>query len=197
MHIRGYQRPVRPRRSTIPIYVASVGPHMTRLAGEVADGWIAHELGSPDYLRARILPSLTEGIEGAGRRREDVAVVASACCVPHPDGARARRWAAGLVAFYATVRTYEPFFEWHGFLDEARAVQAAFRAGDHEGMVAAVPEAMVARLTIAGTVDEVRAGLARYEGLADRIKLSPPTHFVPADVTAEVQDAIIDLVAAT
>lgn len=195
--IRGFRRPHPPRRSAIPLYLAAVGPQMTRLAGEVADGWIAHELGSPDYLRSEILPSLLDGTTRAGRSREDVQVVASVVCVPHADAAHARRLAATTVAFYASVRTYLPFFEWHGFGDEARAVRAAFVAGDEKGMIAAVPDPMVDRLTVAGTPDEVRSTIGRYDGLADRVKLSPPAYFLGDDVIAEVQEAIIDLVAGT
>lgn len=194
MRIAGYRRPYAPEREWIPVYVAAVGPLMVELAGELGDGWIAHELGSPAELRTRVLPRLARGLERGGRARDEIEVVASACCVPYRDPAQARRWAAALVAFYATVRTYEPFFDRHGFGAEARAVREAFRAGDEDGMVAAVPDAMVDALTVAGSPDRVRERLDEYAGLADAIKLSPPTHLVPAEVTRLIQDEIVALV---
>jgi probable F420-dependent oxidoreductase len=192
VRIRGYERPFPPVRSRIPIYIAAVGDVTTRLAGEVADGWIAHELGSPRYLAERILPNLNDGLARGGRKREELAVLASACCVVDADSRRAKRWAAGLVAFYATVRTYEPFFAFHGFDTQARAIQERFRAGDEQGMIDACPDEMVDALTLAGTAAEVRAKLKDYEGVADGVKLSPPTHLVPAEVTRACQKAIIE-----
>jgi len=193
--IRGYERPFLPRRTEIPIYLAAVGPIMTRLAGEIADGWLAHELGSPAYVREHVLPNLEEGMRRAGREPGSVRRVVSACCVPYHDARQAKRWAAGLVAFYASVRTYEDFFEFHGFLGEARRVQEAFRAGDRRAMVDAVPDAMVDAFTFAGTPDEVRERLAAYEGIADGIKLTPPTHEVDPQVTRLAQDAILEMFA--
>lgn len=192
VRLRGYRRPFAPARTAVPVYLAAVGPQAIRLAGEVADGWIAHELGSPDHLRERVLPRIAEGLAAAGRPRQAVTLVASACCVVHPDGHEAKRRAAGLVAFYATVKTYDDFFDFHGFLPEAKRVQEAFREGDEAAMVAAVPDAMVDTLCAAGTADEVQARVAAYAGLADVVKLSPPTHLVPASVTGESQDAILE-----
>lgn len=192
MTLRGYQRPFPPVREAIPIYLAAVGPAMTRLAGEIADGWLGHELGSPRYLADRILPNIEAGIARGGRARNDVDVVASACCAIDGDGRQAKRWMAGLVAFYATVRTYAEFFEYHGFAAEAAAVQERFRAGDEAGMVDAVPDEMVDSFALAGTPDEVRAKLKEYDGIADGIKLSPPTHLVPAEVTRHCQSTILE-----
>ena len=118
-------------------------------------------------------------------------MIASAVCVIDKDARQAKRWAAGLLAFYATVRTYEPFFEFHGFAREARAIQELFRAGDEQGMIDATPDEMVDALTLAGTADDVRRRLASYEGIADGVKLSPPTHLVPAEVTMACQKAIL------
>jgi probable F420-dependent oxidoreductase len=191
--IRNYERPFVPRRTEIPIYLASVGPLMTRTAGEIADGWLAHELGSPRYLEREVLPNLEEGLRRAGRPLDAIDRVVSACCVPHTDGAQARRWAAGLVAFYASVRTYTDFFAYHGFEAEARRIQDRFRASDFEGMVDACPDQMVDAFTFAGTFDEVRERLGRYEGLADAIKLTPPTHFVDPEVTRLAQTNILEL----
>lgn len=193
--IRGYLRPFAPRRTEIPIYLAAVGPVMTGLAGEIADGWLAHELGSPAYVRKNVLPNLEAGMRKAGREPGSVRKVVSACCVPYHDARQAKRWAAGLVAFYASVRTYENFFEFHGFLDEARRVQVAFRSGDHRAMVDAVPDTMVDAFTFAGTPDEVRARLEEYEGIADGIKLTPPTHEVEPEVTRLAQDALLEMFA--
>ncbi len=196
VNIRNYERPFQPRRTEIPIYLASVGPLMTRTAGEIGDGWLSHELGSPRYLSQEILPNLEEGLRRSGRPREAVDRIVSACCVPHADGVQAKRWAAGLVAFYASVRTYTDFFAFHGFESEARTIQDRFRAGDVSGMVDACSDEMVDTFTFAGTFDEVRAGLERYEGLADAIKLTPPTHFVDVEVTRLAQTNILELFSA-
>lgn len=191
--LRGYERPFPPVRPTIPIYIAAVADIMTRLAGEIGDGWVGHELGSPAYLTQKLLPNLEQGVAKGGRKRSDLDVVASACCVIDDDSRQAKRWAAGLVAFYASVRTYEDFFDFHGFLDEARRIQERFRNGDEQGMVDACPDEMVDALTLSGTPDEVRARLAAYDGIADAMKLSPPTHFVPAEVTRQSQQRILEV----
>jgi probable F420-dependent oxidoreductase len=192
-HVRHYQRPFHPVRDSIPIYLAGMGPWMLRLAGEVGDGWIAHELGSADYLKKRALPLLAEGLARSARPRSSLRVVTSACCVPMADGRQARRFAAGLVAFYASVRTYDEFFDFHGFLPEAKEVQRRFREGDLDHMADACPDEMVDRLTIAGTPDEVRSRLSDYDGLADVVKLTPPTHLVPEEVTRLSQAAILEM----
>lgn len=192
IHLRGYERPFPPVRDRIPIYVAAVGDVMTRLAGEIGDGWIGHELGSPRYLSERVLPNIEAGLARGGRSRRDCAVIASACCVIDSDAAQAKRWAAGLVAFYASVKTYQPFFAFHGFEGEAAAVQERFREGDEQGMIDAVPDALVDAVTLAGTADDVRRRLAEYDGIADGIKVSPVTHLVTPEVTRHAQAAILE-----
>lgn len=192
IRIEGLHREFAPRNTQVPIFLGTVGPKMTRLAGEVADGWLGHQLMSTWYLRERVLPELQPG-----RRRSNrsFTTVASACCVPHEDRVQARRWAAGVVAFYASVRTYAPFFAAHGFDAEAAAIRERFRAGDERGMLAAVPDAMVDMLTIAGPPREVRDRVAELGRLVDVVKLAPPTHLVPPEVTREVQERIIATVA--
>ena len=51
-----------------PVHLAAVGPLMTRLAGEVADGLLAHGFTTERYLRERTLPALEEGLATAGPR---------------------------------------------------------------------------------------------------------------------------------
>jgi len=169
---------------------------MTRTAGEVGDGWIGHELGSPRYLRERILPRLEEGWRAGARDRPDFTIVASACCVPLADGAEARRLAAHQVAFYASVATYQDLFAFHGFETEAVRCQELFRSGKQAEMVDVVTTEMVDALTIAGTPDEVRRGLQQYDGLADILKLGPPTHAPEAGTARAAQRAILEACAA-
>lgn len=195
VRVRGWQRPFARARARVPIYMAAVGPLMLRATGELADGWISHELCSPRYLAERALPRLEEGLGRAGRTRGDLVVMASAVCCADRDSKRAKRQAAGLVAFYATVKSYEDFFEFHGFLDEARAIRERFKAGDELGMVAACPDRMVDALTLAGTPDEIRDRLSEFDGLADVVKLSPPTHLVDPASTRAAQAAILEMVA--
>jgi alkanesulfonate monooxygenase SsuD/methylene tetrahydromethanopterin reductase-like flavin-dependent oxidoreductase (luciferase family) len=196
MRIRGYERPFLVPNADIPVYLAAMGPLMTRLAGEIGQGWISHELCSPSYLRDRILPDLEAGVARAtDKLPADLDVVASACCSVSGDPVLARRRAAGLVGFYATVRTYADFFDFHGLADDQQVVIDAFRAGagaDH--LADAVSDAMVDALTMSGTRDDVASGIAAYEGLASSVKLSPPTHGLPAEDTRAAQEEILRLI---
>lgn len=197
MRIRGYQRPFPVRGPEIPIYLAAMGPAMTRLAGRVADGWISHELCSPTYLEQRVLPEIRAGVEAVeGRRRGDIDLVVSACCSVDPDPQVAIRRVAGLVGFYASVRTYADFFAFHGLAEEQQNVIEAFRSGRGADYLAdAVSDEMVAALTITGDLEQVAERIAEYEGLADSVKLSPPTHGIAVEDTRAAQDRIIELIA--
>ena len=196
LRIRGYQRPFPPARIEIPIYLAAMGPALTRVAAEIGDGWISHELSSPAYLRERVQPEINAGLARGGRDRKDLDVVVSGLCAIDADGRQARRWAAGTVGFYASVKTYADFFAFHDLAEDQQAVLEEFRGGRAaDELGAAVPDGMVDALTLAGTPDEVRDRLAAYDGLADTIKLTPPTHGLAAAETRAAQDAVIALIA--
>lgn len=193
--VRGYRRPFPQARSEIPVYLAGMGPAMTRLAAEIGDGYITHELCSPRYLSERLLPRVAEGLAAGGRQRASLDVVVSACCAIDDDPARARRWAAGLVGFYASVRTYADFFGFHGFAAQQQAVIDRFRGGARADEVGdAVPDEMVDALTLAGTPGDVRRRLAAYDGLATTVKLTPPTHGLEPAETRQAQARIIEMI---
>lgn len=93
-------------------------------------------------------------------------------CAVADDEEQARREAAGQLACYAAPRSYRPVLEAAGFGGVADAVRTAFAAGDHEGMVDAVPDEMVDSLAVAGTP---RAGLDRFTGVLDHVIVYPPS----------------------
>ncbi|MET7425144.1 LLM class flavin-dependent oxidoreductase [Dactylosporangium sp. NPDC005555] len=187
LRVRGYRRPYAPVRPAVPIYLAGVGPAMIALAGEIGDGWISHELCSPSYLSSHVLPRL-----GA---RPGLEVVVSACCAIDDDAARARAAAAGAVGFYASVRTYADLFAFHDLAEEQQRVIEAFRGGlPADGLAGAVAPAMIDRLTLTGTPDEVASKIAEYSGLAGAVKLGPPTYGLPPERIRVLQERILRLI---
>lgn len=196
LSLRGYQRPFHQARLEIPVYLGGLGPAMTRLAGELGDGFLSHELCSPQFLEARVLPNIHEGRRASERASEDFDVVVSACCSIDEDVSKARRRSAGLVGFYATVKSYAPFFAFHGLESDQRKVLEAFAAGvPADGLADSVSDRMVDALTLSGTADDVRRKLLAYEGLATSVKLTPPTHGLSPEETRPAQSQIIGLVA--
>lgn len=182
LDVRGFRRPYEPVRTAIPIYLAAVGPQLTRLAGQIADGWISHELCSPAYLREHVLPNLAA--------RPGFDVVVSACCSIDDDPAVARRDAAGVLGFYASVATYRDFFAFHELAEEHAQVVAGFRAGTP----VTVPDRMIDPLVLAGTHEQVAARIAAYEGLATTIKLTPPVYGQSPERIRQSQARIIALI---
>src|SRR5262249_40847103 len=154
--IKGWVRPHAAVRESVPIYTAAVREGMARMAGDVADGMIGHPMCSLRWLDEVVISNLDEGLRRSGRERSKFDFIPTVCCAIDDDQEAAYDAARRTVAFYATVRTYMPLWEMHGFGEQATAVQEAFRAGDFATMADAVSDDMVDTYTAAGPLDKVR-----------------------------------------
>src|SRR5690606_21077706 len=86
-----------PPRADIPIYLAALGPRNLRLAGEIADGWLALFL-DPDHA-GQLLAEVVAGRRAAGRDMTGFDVVATVPVVVGDDPvacAELVRWYAAL-----------------------------------------------------------------------------------------------------
>jgi alkanesulfonate monooxygenase SsuD/methylene tetrahydromethanopterin reductase-like flavin-dependent oxidoreductase (luciferase family) len=113
-------------------------------------------------------------------------------CSIADDTATARREAAAQIAFYAAPKAYGPVMEAAGFGREATVIRDAFRAGDHQTMIEAVSDTMLAEMAVAGTAAEVRDMLPALERRYDHAALYSPSFTLPAERVAENTRAIIE-----
>ncbi len=103
--------------STPRIFVAGVGPRMTRVAGEVADGFLVHPFHSREFLEQTTLPALQRGLAAAGRSADDFEVSFQVLVVTGEDEAayaRAEQAVKSQIAFYGSTPAYRGVLECHG-----------------------------------------------------------------------------------
>jgi probable F420-dependent oxidoreductase len=186
-----YGRRPRPR-DTIPVYIAAVNPVMLRLVGEIGDGLMGHPLYNRKYLREQVLPEIARGASRSARHPSEIDVASYVITSIHPDPRQAWREAKAQIAFYATTRTYSSILKLGGFSEAGPAIRDAFERSDVEGMIAAVSNEMAEATAIAGTPDQVRRQLDKYNGLIDLPVLYSPSFGLSADRVAENCKSIIE-----
>ncbi|HEY0578608.1 MAG TPA: LLM class flavin-dependent oxidoreductase [Pseudonocardia sp.] len=164
-----------PVRPDIPVYTAGVNSRMVEVAGRVADGFLGHPLFAASYLDEVVRPAIATGAAKGDRDPAEVTVAGLVICSVADDEEQARREVAGQLAFYAAPKAYGTVLEREGFGAAAARIQQAFAAGDHDAMVAAVPDAMIDALAVAGTPQQVADQLRRYDGVLDHVIVYPPS----------------------
>ena len=164
-----------PVRDQIPIYTAGVNRRMIETAGRVSDGLVCHPTFSSRYVHEVVRPSIAKGAERTGRDPASVEIVGMLLCSVSDDEEVARRELAAQLAFYAAPRAYAPMLEASGFGDEAERIRRAFADGDREAMIAAVSDEMLDAIGVAGTPEQVRAGIARRDADFDHLSLYSPS----------------------
>jgi probable F420-dependent oxidoreductase len=100
------------------VSLAAVGPLMTEVAGEVADGLIAHAFTTEKYLREVTLPALERGLAKSGRKRENLEITCPVFVVSGADEASreaSRKAVTQQIAFYGSTPAYRPVLELHGW----------------------------------------------------------------------------------
>ncbi|SFF55907.1 TIGR03617 family F420-dependent LLM class oxidoreductase [Blastococcus tunisiensis] len=161
-----------------PVYLAAVGPLMTRLAGEVADGLLVHGFTTERYLHERTLPALDEGLASAGRGRADVAVTLPGLVVSGRDEAEMAAAASAVkatIAFYGSTPAYRPVLELHGWeslADELHGLSVSRREDKWTAMRDLVDDEVLATFAVVAEPADVGAAVRRrYDGLVDRFSV--------------------------
>jgi alkanesulfonate monooxygenase SsuD/methylene tetrahydromethanopterin reductase-like flavin-dependent oxidoreductase (luciferase family) len=144
----------------VPIYVAALMPPMLELAGEIADGVLLNFM--PVEAVPRMLAHVRAGAARAGRDPATLEVVSRFQTVVTDDVAGARSALRHMMGPYFATSVYNRFVAWCGFPDEAREIDAAWRAKDRARNLAAVTDDMVDRLAVIGSAEHCRARLAAF-----------------------------------
>ena len=125
------------------IYVAAVGPLMTKAVARSADGLLAHPFSSPKYLKNITLPNIDEGLQSSNRTRTEfdlsIAIMTGigANEESHKKAVRACR---DQVAFYASTPNYKAVLEQHGYEDLSEELNRLSKAGQWKKMGDAIDD---------------------------------------------------------
>ena len=100
------------------VTLAAVGPVMTEVAGEVADGLIIHPFSNEKYIREVTLPAVERGLKKAGRRREGFEISYSPFIISGQDEVtfeKEKAAAKNRIAFYGSTPAYKNVLGVHGW----------------------------------------------------------------------------------
>jgi probable F420-dependent oxidoreductase len=147
------------------VYVAAVGPLMTKAAASYADGILGHPFTSDRYLTGDVLPRVEEALAEADRARDGFAVNQGVILCIAEDREVAVREAKQQIAFYGTTPNYRGVFESYGDGELTDQLRAVFKRDpkDLDALVAAVPDEAVERYAIAGDPAEAKDRLEAFE----------------------------------
>ena len=141
------------------MFLAAVGPRMTEVAGEVADGVITHGVSSARYLREVTLPALERGLERSGRTRADVDVTCPGFIAVADTEDQLEKARSGMrrhLAYYASTPAYRPVLDAARLGDLQTELYACSKRGQWDAMAGLVDDDVLDTLTIVATPDHRR-----------------------------------------
>jgi len=174
---------IAPVQERIPIYIAAIGPKNTRLAGEIADGWIPLFF-SPEHVgEAKEL--LEEGASSAGRDLDGFQISPSVQIRIDDDIERARDAMRPFLALYVggmgsrDQNFYNALVRRYGFEQAADEVQELYLEGKKEEAAAALPDELIDMTTLVGPSDVVAERLQVYRDAGVGTLIVTPVAFEP------------------
>ncbi len=173
-----------------PIWLAGLGPRMTRNAAEVADGLLVHPFHSERFVLEHVAPALEAGLAASGRERATLTVSATPIvCTGSTDEEheRARQSVRALLGFYGSTPAYRVTLDAHGWGDLQTELNRLTKDGRWSDLAGVLPDEVVETIAVCCEPDEVATRLqARYDGVVDRVGLS-----MPYDATTDTLGAIV------
>jgi len=184
-----------PNPGGIPqVFLAGVGPLMTKVAGEVADGFFAHPFTTPSFLTDVTLPALAEG-RAAAERTDSIDVSLAAFIV---TGGNEEEMAASATAcrrqlsFYGSTPAYRPVLDHHGWGDMQDELNAMSKRGEWEAMADVITDDILEAFAIVEEPQHVASEVrSRFGDKIDRLSFntmaaSNPAVFEP--ILAELKE---------
>ncbi len=155
------------------VFLAAVGPLMSEVAGEVADGIICHAATTEKYVREVTQPAIERGLAKAGRRREDFEVKCPIFVVSgdtEEQMAGSRQKIKQQIGFYGSTPAYRSVLELHGWGELQGELNAMSKRGQWVEMGETISDDMLDTFAVqAESPEEIAAGvITRFGDVLDR-----------------------------
>lgn len=158
------------------VFLAAVGPKMTEVAGEVADGIIIHPFTTMKYMRETTLPALQRGWAAAGKQREDFEITYPGFVVTgdtEEDMANAATAMKKQISFYGSTPAYKAVLDSIGAGDLQGELNAMSKQGRWDEMGTLITDDIMKEFAIIAESDGLAdAIIDRYGDLVDRTSVA-------------------------
>ena len=153
-----------PCKDKVPIYIAASGPKMLELSGRIADGIIVL-VGVADEYIAHAKEKIAAGAKAAGRKLEDINLVLWVPCAVSDTALRQRTRSKPMSPASSRIRCPTcSIRNEQKVLEEIRKTYDYYHHMDQQANHAEViPDWLVDKFAIAGTVDQCRAQIERIK----------------------------------
>jgi len=163
------------------IVLAAVGPKMTEVAGEVADGIIPHSFTTERYLREVTLPALERGRATSGRTLEGFEIDGPAFVVARDteeEIAAGVQFVRAQIAFYGSTPAYRPVLDLHGWGELQEELNAMTKRGEWDKLGHVIDDEVLNTFAVIGTPEHAVTELRRrYGDIVTQISLMLPENY--------------------
>ncbi len=160
------------------VMLAAVGPMMTRVAAEGADGLLVHGFTTARYLREVTMPIIEAGLVASGRGRADFTTSYPGLIVTGTSEAEyeeARKRVRHQIAFYGSTPAYRAVLDLHGWGDLHRELNRLSKSGDWTTMMSLIQDEVLNTFAVQGEPKAVGTEIVRrFDHLVDRFTLYTP-----------------------
>jgi len=157
-----FQLSWKPGYPSFPVYIAGLGPQMTRLVGQIADG-VFINMAIPAKIR-EIAERIRTAAAEAGRDPRQLEIIAKVRVSVNKDRALARSRLRQVLTFYNIADHYSNMLRESGFEPEVAAIQEIFRQGGFKAAMQGLTDAYMDKLPVipATSIEEVRERLLPF-----------------------------------
>jgi probable F420-dependent oxidoreductase len=160
------------------VVLGGVGPRMTEVAGEVADGFMVHPFSTEKFMRATTLPALQRGLDTAGRSRDDFEIAFPAMVIvaeSDEELASGRDAMRARLAFYGSTPAYKIVLDAHGWGDLQPELNRITKSGDWRTMGSLITDEIVDTFVVSGSPEQIGPRLQeRYGDIVQRVSFDGP-----------------------
>lgn len=154
------------------VFLAAVGPMMTEVAGEVADGVIIHAFTTEKYLRETTLPAIERGLAKAGksRRNFEISYPVFVCTGKDEKELEAAKIATKKqIAFYGSTPAYKPVLDSIGVGEAQAELNRLSKQGRWDDMGHVITDDIMNAFAVVGEPSSIPGQIKRrYGDIVDR-----------------------------
>jgi probable F420-dependent oxidoreductase len=160
------------------IFLGGVGPRMTAVAGEVADGFMIHPFSTEKFMRETTLPALDRGLAKSDRSRSELEIAFPAMVIVAETEEELKAGRDAMrprLAFYGSTPAYKVVLDTHGWGDLQSELNRLSKTGDWATMASMITDEMVDTFVVSGTPEQIAPRLQeRYGDIAQRVSFDTP-----------------------